>query len=162
MAARGYTVLPQVIDGLVDLFAATLPYGQVIDGESVSADAGTEPVVVVVGMTDPEQVGDVAATGTQGWATLGALARDDRGAVSCSLSAVTGDPDLKAARALAFGALQQLETALKSSLATPWLGVPGLLYGSLDDVTLSQALNPSEAYGAIAVLTFTVTYRARI
>lgn len=150
------TVLPAVIDALVTKAKANLASVNVYDGFGVTADPGTDYVMVGVDDPDANDAG-AAAEVQQGWANANYTARDEDGVIACAAVSWNGDSDAKAARDSAFATVNAFETFLRSD---PTLGLANLLWAEFGShMSLSQ--DQSQA-GATALVIFRIHYRARI
>lgn len=161
----GYTVLPDVVDALVDVWTSSTGLGArapapVVVSDGFTNDDRDQRETLFVGVDDPElEDAADAGEGETPWAALGAGARDDFGSVRCVAEAWSGGDDLRTARREARDIVAAAEAALKTAPQNPWLGVPGVLFGGVGDVSLRQNRNDR---GVIVQLVFTVNYRARI
>lgn len=143
--------------------------GAVIDALVTQLDAGTAvavydgyPVittppadfVIVGGTPDPDTD---AASLDQAWAGLGAKARDETGEITCAVVSQSGGTNLKTHRDRALVILGELETAIR---ADPTLG--GVVSSGWLHVTTGSLSQEQNTNGSRAVVTFTVSYRARL
>jgi hypothetical protein len=150
--------VPALIDALVTNATAALPTTTVYDGFGISDDPGD---FLMVGVEDPDLQG--AATSAQFAqvpATMGpARTRDETGSVTCAALSWNGDGDQKAARDAAFTIVAAVESMLRND-PSQGLGPGGYFvvqFGGTGTLTQQQDDN-----GALALVIFTVTYRARI
>lgn len=149
------SAVPAVIDALVAAFAAAVDADvQVLDGDLHSDDPAMRQVVV--GAEAEEDV-ESAAT-TQEWAALGNQAKKESGQVNCSVHVLDGAGGMRDARQAVYALFGVCEQALRP-VSTPWLGVAGVLSGTVTSTTLRQEQTDD---GARAALVFTVSYNARI
>lgn len=150
------TLIPAVHDALVTQLGAALEDVEVFDGEGANENASTD--IVMVGVYDPDSADSPpGATSQQNWATTGgSAARDDNGIVWCTAVSWTGDDDPRAARISAFATVAQAETVIRDE---PTLGVAGVLWSGVSDLTMRQTRNSK---GAECQVTFAVHYRGRI
>ena len=146
-----------LIDALVAQLPAAMPPGvQVFDGFP-DTDA-TPAQFVVIGVPDPtDESAATSASSQQQWGPIGNRARDEEGDVFCVANVTNGDGSASAARA----SLKAILTAVESLLRTdPTLGVPTLLWTSYG--TSTDLMQDQDDLGALAMLTFSIHYRARI
>lgn len=106
--------IPAVCDALVSILTTALTDATVYDGKYVTAPSGTKSFVTV-GWT-PE---DEGPTGSQDWAGLGRLARDETFDIPCYADAYSGSTQLAARRNAAFALFAACENALRND---PTLG----------------------------------------
>lgn len=153
----GTSVVFDLIPALVTTFTEGLPEAiHVIDGDTVSGDAGT---FLMVGWEDPDNDRATSATGQQKWAGIGAKARDEEGTITCLVIAWDGNNDFPAARAAVRAATDGVEALLR---ADPKLDgtIPALMWvGYGTNTELRQWLSDQ---GAVATCTFDIAFRARI
>lgn len=149
------SALPALIDALFEGSRAALPNVGVYDGFAVTNDTGDH---LFIGVDDPDnQDGASSATTQQAWANANHTARDESGDVTCAALSWNGDGDMKAARDAAYATCAAVENLLR---ANPALGVPSLLWTSFGT---SQSLTQDQTDdGALALVVFTVSFRARI
>lgn len=148
------SVVPALIDAVVLAATATLPAVNVSDGFSVSDDPGD---FLMVGVSDDGPNPSTAVHSKQSWANANHTARDEEGDITCMAMSRNGDADAKAARDRVYTMKAALENLLR---ADPSLGLVNVLWTSAG---VSEDLDQSkDDIGALAVLTFTIFYRARI
>lgn len=149
------SVIPAVIDALVDLARDVLTDVSVYDGFGLSEDPGD---FLMIGVGDPDSSTlDKAASSAQGWTYANTTTRDEEGDVTCAALSWNGDADQKTARDSVFAITAALEDALR---ANPSLGLDNLLwtgYGPTSDLDQNQ-----DGSGAMALLVFTIHFKARI
>lgn len=175
------TVMPQLIEALHALWADALaafehegeqvPVG-VYDGPSTSGE--TFRAELLVGVDDPDDPDGLDAGSSQvQWGALGALARDDRGAIVCAAVGWSGDASgptaMRDTRRLAMAVVEAASASLLAATSgpgsSPWLGVPGAVYGHIGDLRLRQGLTSNQegaVAGVVVHVIFTVNYRARV
>jgi hypothetical protein len=148
------SVVPALIDALVSQSRAVLPDVIVYDGFGVSDDPGE---FLMVGVSDDTDTASRAVSSHQEWANANHTARDESGDVTCMAVSWNGDADQKAARDGVYATKGAVEDMLR---ADPDLGLDNVLWTSAGtDENLDQ--NQDDA-GALAILTFTIAYRARL
>lgn len=155
------SVLAQVLHAVVGLLRDLEnddPGLVVLDGPDPDADWGS--LYLLVGVDDPANGEDLAAgSATLTYAGLGRGAQDDRGSIPCVAVASSGDNDLAPLRRAAADVVDRVEVRLAAAPQSPWLGVPGALYGAVAATSLRQAFTGD---GAEVQIPFTITYRARV
>lgn len=149
------TLIPDVLNALLDQLPPVLTI-EVLDGEGANDNASTD--VLLVGVYDPDsEDAPTGASAQQNFANTGRPGvRDDNGLVWCTAVSWSGDDDPRATRAAAFATAAAVETYVRDN---PTLGVAGVLWAGVSDLTLRQIRN---AKGAEAQVTFAVHYRGRI
>lgn len=148
------SVVPDLIDTMVADFAARLPGVIVSDGYSGLNEPGT---ALYVGVDDPASTSPAnAATSSQDWPLLTGRSRDETGEVTLAVEALDGSGDAKAARDGVFAVAGVVQDRLRESIT---LEVPGVLWLGYTSQTLNQAQTPD---GAVALLRFTIAFKARI
>ena len=153
----GTSVVYDLLDRLVEVYAAGLNEVNVVDGDTVSGDVGTW---LMVGWDDPDNDRATAATGRQSWAGLGAKSRDEEGTVTCLVVVTRGDSQLKDARSTVRVVTDAVEGIHR---ADPSLGgtVPGLMWAGFGDgrTEIRQWLSEE---GAVVTCTFEIAFKARL
>lgn len=150
------STIPAAWDALVQLAEDYLATDvAVVDGPPIdwahlqtATDAVSERLFLFVGAQPGD---DTGATGDQSFSAAGNVARDETGAITCTAYAYSGDPDVKARRAEAFGLVAGLETALRTD---PSLGgvVLQALVGSVSSVAVRQTRQGSDCQVVFAVV----------
>lgn len=150
--------VPAVIDALLATAknAAGLTDVLVLDGFGLTEEPGD---FLMVGVDDPDRTDAAAsASSEQEWAHANHTDRDERGAITCAALSWNGDANQKAARDAAYAITAALEDSLR---ADPTLGgVDGLLWTGFGQS--SQLTQTQDDQGALALIVFTVAFRARI
>lgn len=149
------SVVPALIDALVDAAETALPDALVLDGLGVTDDPGD---YLMIGVDDPDADGGAfSASGRQQWANANHTTRDESGEVTCAAYSWNGNGNQKAARDAAFTMVEALASACRTN---PSLDVSTLLWTDFgSDTNLSQFQGE---WGAAALVVFTVAFRARI
>lgn len=152
------SILPTLIDALVNQARVALPSVQVFDSYGVSDDPGD---FLMIGVDDPDAPTPAdSATSTQDWGPFRASSskRDEQGSLTCAALSWNGNADMKAARDAAFATAGAVSTLLRND---PTLGLaPTLLwarFGSSLDLSQQQ-----DEGGAQAVVVFRIAFQARI
>lgn len=115
--------IPAVIDYLVSActVAATLgaatPPVSVIDGPMVTADPGPLALWIGVDDIDPGTTQPAAASGTQDWAGLGRMARNERLTIHCVAQAWSGNDDVRSLRVAAAGIVSAVEDLVRGDVS---------------------------------------------
>jgi hypothetical protein len=154
------SVVPRVIDALIQLAKGQLTDVQVYDGYPVSESPDRD--LLLIGVEDPDATGfEVASSSEQSWAQAGYRQRSQTGDVTCAALSWNGNGDAKDARDRAYATVAAVESLLRED---PTLGlVPEAAavlvasYGARE--TLSQI---QDEHGATATVAFTVHFEARI
>lgn len=130
---------------------------RIIDGPPPSTNFTELDRLYVGWAPGAEQAADI----NQSFAGAGARTRDEDGRVSCYLESRAGDEDMALRRARVFELLAVVEDDLRATAADPTAPTLGgvVLWSELTAGALLQDNGPD---GALAGLTFTVAYRARI
>lgn len=156
--------IPAVIDYLVTTFTAAATLGAstsapvaVYDGPQTTE--ASAPLVLWVGLEDPDAAGGArAADGTQDWAGLGHMAKNEQIIIYCAADAWYGSDDIRTARLAAYTITAAVEAIV---LADATLGgtvtIPG--NASVTNMALTQ---DNTSRGALARVTFEITAQARI
>ena len=148
------SVVPALIDALFAAAVAALPNARVSDGVGVSSDPGD---FLMIGVSDDGPNPSTAVSSRQTWANANGTTRDESGNITCMAVSWNGNADAKAARDSAYATKAAVENLLR---ANPSLGVSGVLWTSVGtDESLDQN---QDDLGALAILVFTIAYRARI
>jgi hypothetical protein len=151
----GTSAVPALIDALVSTARTALPNVLVYDGFGVSDEPGD---FLMVGVDDPDAPDQAVSADTQqDWANANYTARDETGTVTCAALSWNGDGDQKAARDACYAITAALEAALRT---TPSLGVASVLWTSYG--TTARLTQAQDGSGALALLVFSVAFRARI
>lgn len=150
------SVVPAVIAAIVDTAQEQLPDLIVTDGWAVTNDPGN---YVMVGVEDPDVDGYAeSASSKQEWANANYTSRDEEGDINCVALAWNGDGDARAAREAVYANVAALEDALRWN---PPQGVDDVLWTSV--MAAGGRLNQiQDNGGAVALLLFTIHFRARI
>jgi len=158
--------IPAVTDWLVGAAgnSAALAGVAVFDGPQVPAATQSMESVLWIG-ADPADLGGAAAEATQDWPVMDyARTRDEDGVITCSAQHWSGDTTIKTHRDGAAGIVAAVELLLRG---TPGTGGPGdASMGGL--VMWSGVAGPYQWYprqvaaGALMLVTFRITYRARL
>lgn len=128
----------------------------VLDGpEAVDLSAAR---VLWVGVSDPDsEDAPDGGEGTQEWAGLGALRKNEMLTIPHTARAWTGDADVRAARRAAFEILGAVEDIVRANTS---LGNTVMFcLAGVSNVQLRQVVGPK---GAIADIAFGITAKARI
>ena len=150
------TVIFDVINALIAKFATVLPAVTVYDSFP-DTDAPPDSYIVV-GIPDPSDANAAtSASSVQEWAHTNHTRRDEAGDVWCVAVAADGGNSPAAARATVRAMTDAVEAALRDDYT---LGVTGLLWTSYGTSTDLQQDRTDR--GAIAMLVFSVHFRARI
>lgn len=151
------TVIPDLIDALVTASDAALGADTLVfDGFGITADPAEKMLMIGVDDVDSRDAA-WAANAEQEWANANYTARDEQGHVMCAAAAWNGEGNAKTARDHAFAILAAVENLCR---ANPSLGLTYLLWTSVGTrISLSQNQHDG---GAMAVVVFNITYRARI
>jgi hypothetical protein len=148
------SVIPALIDALVEQAGQSLEAVLVFDGMRVTSDPGD---YLMVGVDDPDADGFAqAADADQAWAGLGAHAKNQTGGVWCVAESRNGDGDPKAARDAAYATVAAVEDLCR---VDPTLAV---LTGGWASVGGDERLSQSRVGGASARVAFRVNFQARI
>lgn len=153
------SVVPALIDALVQKAAAALPAVLVSDGFTLTEDPGD---FMMIGVEDPDNEGfETSADSQQEWAHANHTARNQTGDITCAALSWNGNSDQKAARDAAYRLTSALATLLRND---PSLGlVPGsasMLVASFG--TREQLIQTKDEKGALSLVVFTVHFQARI
>jgi hypothetical protein len=151
------TGVPVALRAIRDALVANLPAGTLIlVGPGNTDDPGLQGMVLV-GCADPdERAYAEAAQGSQSWAQLGGLRRDETFSVRCSAVSWNGNSDALAAMDGAFALMGGLEAAI---VADPSLGRQVLYVVGVTSYALRFAASSS---GVSAFVLFDVECRTRI
>lgn len=148
------SILPDVIDALVDTFSSALPV-PVFDGPLIVRPS--DPLFVMVGATELPGWGDdgEVAQGDSNRSDMGnGEFRDEHGFVTCAAFGWSGTTeDTSSLRRSVRDLLNACEQAI---LANPTLGV--LMDGYFADFGSVQLLQRQNSSGCIVRFTFSVTY----
>lgn len=148
------TRVPAAVRAIAAAVTAHIPTAQVIVGPGATEDPGD---VVMVGVSDPDEtVYAGAVSGSQHWAQLGGLFRDEQFVVHCIAIASNGDGDALAAMDAAYTLMGAVETAL---VADPTFG--GTLLYSMG-LTSAGLKFSTDQTGVAALVPFDVECRTRI
>lgn len=152
------SVVPALIDALVDRCDAAITAASVYDGYGVTDEPGN---FLMIGVEDPDSQDSASSSdASQDVATMGTnRSRDERGTVSCVALSWNGNGDQKDARDKVYATTAAVESLLR---ATPDLGITGyalVVTGFGADQRLMQNQDDS---GAEAAVFFTVRFRARL
>ncbi len=159
----GTSVIPVLIDALVDNLPAVVPSGVIVlDSYDTSNDSPND--FLMVGVADPlSETPGQAAFSQQVPATIGSSrSRDEMGQVACAAVGTDGGGRMRSARASAYAIAAAVETWTRTAdRAVAALGLPGLLlleYGA--DTQYLQ--NVTSEDGAVATVVFRIAFKARI
>lgn len=153
------SVVPVIIDRLLEVLTPELDPIRVADGNTPTGDPGD---YLVIGAEDPDARGfEVAADSTQAYVYAGSTIRLQTGDITCQAMSWNGDADQKAARTAVYAITAAVDEYLR---ANPDLGLrvegdPRTLqveYGTRE--TLSQA---TADFGAAALVVFSVHFESR-
>jgi hypothetical protein len=149
------SAVPALIDALVAQCTAALPSVIVADGVTVTDDDPGN--WLMIGVDDPNADVATTATGQIAWADSNGTALDEMGDLTCLALSWNGDANPKAARDAAYATCAAVNGLLRT---VPALGVPVLLWARFGATqTLTQAQSGD---GALALVVFTIHFRARI
>lgn len=148
------SVVPALRAALVTRCTAVLPAVRVSYGFGVSDDPGD---FLMIGVSDDGPNPSTAVRFHQEWANANHTARDEEGDITCMSVSWNGDADAKAAFESVFATMAAVEDLLRGD---PSLGVAGVLWTSLG--TDGNCEENQDEAGALAILVFTIFYRARI
>lgn len=153
------TRVPEVIDALVALAptAPGMPNGvRVVDGYPVGADVGT---ILSIGAEDPGDIDRAdSAESTQEFAHAAGIRRNEAGQIRCFVSTADGAGDMKTARDQAYAVMAAIAALCRAG--TSPFNLPNVWKAGVTDHRLYQ--DQTDEDGATALLTFTVTFTARI
>jgi hypothetical protein len=158
--------VPAVTDWLVAAAqsSAALSDVTVVDGPQIPAATQNRPQVLWIG-ADPASLNDAAAEAAQNWPVMdNARTRDEDGAITCAAQDWSGDTTISTHRDGAAAIVAAVELLLRG---TPRVGGPGdatmgglVMWSGVDG---PYAWYPRQvANGALVLVTFRVTYRARL
>jgi len=149
------SVVPDLIDAMVSDFGAlpALADVTVSDGLALTNEIGT---YLWVGVDDPDGMKTASADADQAWPHATAQARNEEGGITLSVESITGDGNPKDVRDEVYRVAGAIQTRLRESKT---LGVPGVLWLSFANHRLEQGQTRD---GAVALLTFRITFTARI
>ena len=149
------SVIPDLIDVMVSDFAALsgMEAVQVSDGLPLSNEPGT---YLFVGVDDPDGMRTTSADSEQSWPHATAHSRSEEGAITLAVESRDGEGTAKTVRDEVYRVAGLIQDRLRASKT---LGVPGVLWLSFSTHRLEQAQTMD---GATALLTFRVTFTARI
>lgn len=157
----GTSAIPNAIGWLVDTCSAADTLGLadpavlVVDGPEVYDDSA--PLVLWIGVDNPDVNVSDGSSETQTWAGLGALRKNEQLSIPCAARAWNGTNDIRSARAAVFGILAAVENIVRSSAnlgGTVLVTLPGVT-----NVRLRQASTPK---GVLADVLFSIDAKARI
>jgi len=150
------TAIFDVVNALVDQLGAALPSVNVWDSYPDTDAPGDS--YLVVGIPDPSnQDAATSASSSQEWAHTNHTRRNEMGDVWCVAVASNGDNNARAARASVKAITDAIEDYLRVNYT---LGLPTLLWTSYGESTDLQQDRTDR--GAIAMLVFSIHFRARI
>lgn len=154
------STIPAAIDYLMATFTAAATLGAasppvlVLDGPEFEDEAAE--LVLWVGVDNPDDDVPFGATGTQTWAGLGALAKNETFAIHCVIRAANGET-VASCRTAAFAVLAAVETIVRADA-----NLGGTILVTLDgiqNVRLRQVARPN---GALAEVVFDIACKSRI
>jgi hypothetical protein len=154
------SIVPSLIDALVGAAATALPSVLVTDGYDITDNPG--PDKLMVGVDDgTASTAASSSNASQEQATAGTpRSRQQTGSLNCWALSWNGDATAKTARDAVYAIQAGVENILR---ADPTLGIPRpngqVLVIQLGDEQFSQDQTDT---GAMALLTFTVQFEARI
>lgn len=150
------SVVPALMSAIVTTAKAQLPNLIVTDGWADSDDPGD---YLMIGVEDPDVDGYAeSASSQQEWANANYTARDEEGDINCVALSWNGDADAGAARDAVYANVAALEDALRFN---PPQGLDDVLWTSI--MAAGGRLNQiQDNGGAVALLLFTIHFRARI
>lgn len=149
------SVVPDLIDAMVADFGALAALGDVLvcDGLPLTNDDGT---YLFVGVDDPDGMRTTSADSEQAWPHATSHSRSEDGAVTLAVEAREGSGTAKDVRDEVYRVAGVVQDRLRASKT---LGVPGVLWLSFSSHRLEQAQTRD---GATALLTFRITFQARL
>lgn len=149
------SVVPDLIDALVEALAGLLPDFTVSDGFPLELHTGD---YVAVGVDDPQGTSPApSANSTIDWAGAHrAIGLNEAGEVTCAAWAWRGDADARSARDAVYVALSAIQAHLRADVSA---GVDGIWSSWIAWTQLSQ---DQTEQGANALLIFRVGFKARL
>lgn len=155
--------IPAVIDYLVSACTAAATIGaatppvSVIDGPMVTADPG--PLALWIGVDDIDPgATPAAASGSQDWAGLGRMARNEQLTIHCVAQAWSGNDDVRSLRVAAAGIVSAVEDLVRADVS---LGGTVSTPGNAGVTAAEWRQGPSTRGMAVRVV-FEITAQARI
>ncbi len=150
------SALPSFTSAVLTAFrnASSLSSIRIFDG--IEIDQSWPGDAIVVG-TDGSMDGDdvIAGSARQEYKQLGAISKFEDGTLTCALWSANGASDLTSRRTQAFVTLGNVETVIRSDVS--FGGV--VIYSGIDSHQMSYRQTNA---GAAVVITFTLSYRAKI
>lgn len=153
--------LPALIDYLVTLFTddptlgTATPPVTVIDGTATTAL--DDPLILYVGLSDPESDGpEAAGESSQQWAAIGRRARDETVTIHCCAEAWSGDDDVRTQRLAVTGIVSAVETACQADQ------FGGLVLFPAPGITAIALSQNNTSRGQMARVSFDLVFRTRI
>jgi hypothetical protein len=155
--------VPALLDYLVTLFTAAATIGAATPAVTVSdGPATTEldpPLMLFVGLTDPDNQGlEAAAESQQDWSAMGRLGRNETITIHCCAQAWAGTDPMQSQRVAAYGIVAAVEAVMQAD-STQFGG--NVLYPSPGITALALTQN-NTSIGAIARVAFDLVFTARI
>jgi hypothetical protein len=150
---------PAAIDALLQILRddSELNATRIFDGPTPSTNF-TERDRIYIGWSPAS---DQAAEMQQTFASAGGRTRDENGAIACYIETRAGNTDMRERRLRIFSLFARIETALRSTNANPTaMDLGGVVQWA--DITAGSLDQDQTPNGAMAGLTFTVHFRARI
>jgi hypothetical protein len=165
--------IPQAIDYLVGLFQGAVTLGgplvngqqtgavNVIDGPAVNADPGPLTLWVGVGDIDPGTGAPETANGSQAWAGLGRMARNEDLTIFCTAQAWSGSDDVRTLRLAAAAVVAAVEDLVRGDASLGGVvSTPG--NAAVTATQWRQGPSLSGDRGMAVRITFEITAQARI
>lgn len=151
------SVVPLLIDAMLDTYRAALEGVRVSDGTGVTDDPAD---YLMVGIQDPFDSTDSSANSEQDWAGVGTFApRSEVGSVFCAALCWSGDTNMKTVRDRVYEIVDTV-AALHRDPNDVSLGVPQLLWTSFGARTNLEQNQGDE--GCYALVMFSVEFNAQI
>lgn len=148
------TAFPSVVANLITNLKAASALANVRIFDGIEIDSSYPGDFIVVG-DDGTEDGDVSAgAGTQQYLELGNLRQFEDASVNCLLASWSGGTSISARRVRAFEILSAVDTVIRSDVS---LG-GACLYSTIE--SWQPAYRQTDA-GAVVLISFTVSYRAR-
>lgn len=145
---------PAIVVNLINALRSSqaLAGVRVFDGPEI--DQSFPGDAVIVGDDGGEGDDMVAGSVRNTYATVGAMRMYEEGTINCVLFSWTGGTDIAARRVRAYELLSAVDTAIRTDTALS----QSCLFAGLDSSTPTYRQTDA---GAVVVIPFTVTYRAR-
>lgn len=151
--SRAVSIVPDLIDRLVQLFSAQVPVGVTVeDGWGITENSG---VYLYVGADSPFAASQTTgATATQEWPMSTTAGRREQGTITCAVVAWDGSGDMKVARDAAFEVVAVAQRELRADTR---LALDGLLKTSFTGLDYGQDQTED---GAVCLCTFSIDFAA--